>query len=178
MRRILAPGAVALVLAASCALFLAACGDDDDAGSKANATTAGGSSGTGTDEQFVKDVCKAGSTFAEELRKAFVQTNAKDLATGLAALTKVLPAPLEAFTASFRKTAPPADLVDWQRDSAAKLDSALAALKAGRLDDPAFATIGRSPVPPLPAGADARIKGVAAKTAECKDLNVFDPQKR
>jgi hypothetical protein len=127
-----------------------------------------GGGGTGSDEQFVADLCKAGAKFDEDLTKLFA---------GIANIgseeeaAKKFAEPFEAFARSFKAARPPADLKAWHAEASKSLDDAVKALKGGNTDAAIFAQ--DSPFPEPPAAADERLSKIAEKNADCQKANLF-----
>ena len=144
---------------------LSACGGDDDSGSN---------SSPGSDEQYVKTICKAASQFGKDIDKKMSGPTPDNFEDIFSLLFKAIVEPLQDFAKAFKKAQPPADLVDWHRTASKQLDDAAKAAKAGNFDDPALEGLSNSPIPSLPAGAEERLRKVAENTPECKDANVFD----
>jgi hypothetical protein len=144
------------------ATLFAACGGDDD--------SSGGvpSGGTGSDEQFVADICKAGAKFSTDIQA--VLAAAASLSDPAKAAQKMA-VPFQDFSDAFAKAKPPSDLKDWHNTASAKLKDAAAALKKGDLESDIFTQ--DSPIPDLPQSAQDRLQKIADNNKDCQaaDLN-------
>ena len=146
-------GFVPVALAAT---FLAACGGDDD----------GGPGGTGSDEDFVADICRAGADFSKALQEVFSDPSA--LADEDKAIEKLSDA-FEAFANDFAEARPPADLKEWHSESSKQLDDGVQQLKDGNLEGGVFA--GDNPFPEPPAEAGERLSKIAETNEHCQDAD-------
>ncbi len=155
---------VAVVLIVFTALAASSCNDDGGAATNAS---------SGPDQQFVTALCKATDAFGKDFEKATAGPTPADIATAFKLLLTALVKPTQHFADSFAKLTPPPDLVQWHNDSSAKLSAAAKALAAGRLDDPAFEGLSKSPVPELPPAAGVRLAAIAAKTSDCATYSPF-----
>ncbi len=125
----------------------------------------GGGGGTGSDEQFVADVCKAGAKFQDDLTKLITKLTTIDSEEEAA---KEIAKPFEDFAASFKKAKPPADLKEWHTEAGKSLDQAVAALKKGDTS-----TFDGDPFPEPPSGAADRLNKIAEKNADCQKAQLF-----
>ncbi len=143
----------ALLPAVLAASLLGACGGSSEGG------------GTGSDEKFVADVCKAGAKFQDDLTGLIAKLATIQSETDAA---KEVARPFEEFAVSFKKAKPPADLKEWHTEAGKSLDRAVAALKKG--DTSAF---DGDPFPEPPSGAADRLNKVAEKNADCQKAQLF-----
>jgi hypothetical protein len=166
------------LVAVSALVLLAACGgdDDDDGGGGGNSTTTSGggnittSGGTGSDEDFVADICKAGKQFAADF-----QTALKDLGTNASDPNKIaekLTKPVEDFVKAFAKAKPPKDLKDWHEQATSQMNLLVKNLKENN-DFSAFEEQDQ-PFPDPPANAEERLSKVAEKNKDCQDAGIFN----
>ncbi len=139
------------------ALFAACGGGDGDGG------------GTGSDEKFVADICKAGATFQEDLTKVFGELASADSEEEA---VKLIAEPFETFAKAFKAAKPPADLKDWHSEASKSLDDAVKALKAGNTDAAIFEQ--DSPFPEPPASAQERLQKIADGNPDCQEAALFE----
>jgi hypothetical protein len=142
------------------AMFFVACGGDDDDGG-------GGGGGTGSDEDFVDDLCKAGANFAKDLDKIGEDLNEE---TDPEKISDAISEPFEDFANAFKKLNPPRDLKDWHDDASNSLDDVVESLKGGNLDAGA---LGEDPFPEMPKEAEERLTKLAEENEDCQDSD-FD----
>lgn len=148
-----------LVPALMAAALFASCGGDGDGNS-------GG--GTGSDEKFVADICKAGAKFQADMEKAFPQmVNAKSEEEAI----KIIIEPFETMAKSFKAAKPPADLKEWHAEASKAFDDAVKALKSGNTDSALFES--DSPFPDPPAAAQERLQKIAEKNDDCQKAGTF-----
>lgn len=138
------------------ATFLAACGGDDD----------GGSGGTGSDEDYVSAICKAGVDFSKALEEVFKDPSA--LTDEDKAIEKLSEA-FEDFANDFAKAKPPADLKEWHSEASKQLKDGVKQLKDGDLEGGIFA--GDSPFPEPPAEAGERLSKIAETNEDCQEAD-------
>lgn len=192
----------AAVLAAGM-LFAAACGGDDNSnksgpfGNNSNSnskseTTApasnstaksnptqgssgGGSVATGSDEQYVKDVCNAGTKLMKTLQKVEASPTPSDPVKGAQQVFAALADPLDQFAKDLAKAKPPKDLADWHAETVKRLQATVKALKSNDFQNASniFSDIA-DPMPDMPQGAQDRLDKIAQSTSECKDFNAFN----
>lgn len=146
-----------MILGAS---LFGACGGDDDGGS-----SSGG--GTGSDEQFVAAICKAGAKFSKAM-----DSLEKDLSkeTDLSKIADKASKPFDDFANEFAKAKPPKDLVEWHDDTSKALKAAAKGLKDGNMD-----ALGEDLVNEPPAEAADRLAKVAEGNKDCAEANLnFD----
>jgi len=139
------------------ASLFGACGGDDD----------GSGGGTGSDEDFVADICKAGAKFAKAMDNL-----EKDLKneTDFTKIAEKAAGPFEDFAKDFAKANPPADLKEWHQDASDGLTAAVKGLKDGD-----FAALGGELIPTPPEGAAERISKAAEGNKDCEDADLeFD----
>jgi hypothetical protein len=154
----------ALLLAVFAAALSVACGDD-------SSSSSGGSSGsvkTGSDDQYVGDMCKAFAAYATAMDKA-----TKDLGSGssVADVSKIMEQmakPTEQLANDFAKMKPPADLKDWHTGATKSLKDAVSQLKDSKDLSGANAM---SDIPDMPKAADDRLAKLAADNKDCKAAN-------
>lgn len=158
-RRTAMAAASVSVIAAS---FLAACGGGD-----------GGDSASGTDEDYVAIICKAGAEFASSIDKAQDEALAKALAdvedlTDEAAIekvaAKVMAEPVEAFAKAISNAKAPADVKDYHNSVVTQLKTAVKELNAGNVS--ALDALGDFATPPEAVGN--RLQAIAEKNADCQ----------
>ena len=148
-------------------LFVAAaCGDD----SSSSSSSGGGSTSnaTGSDEQFVSDLCKATKAAEDAVTKAITNAGADE-----AKIDAALGPVFSDFAASLAKTKPPKDLLSWRDDGVKALNAIADKIKKG--DKSALSS--GDPLPNPPKDAADRLTKVAASSADCKgvDLNLTNP---
>ncbi len=143
-----------MLLAAS---LLGACGGDDDDDS-------GSSGGTGSDEKFVADICKAGATFAKAMDGL-----QKELAseTDLGKVAEKASKPFENFSKDFAKANPPKDLKAWHDDTSDALKTAAKGLKDGNFD-----ALGEDLITEPPGDAADRLAKVAEGNKDCQEADI------
>ncbi|GIW56832.1 MAG: hypothetical protein KatS3mg082_3236 [Nitrospiraceae bacterium] len=125
-----------------------------------------GSSGTGSDEEFVTGACNAAAKFQEDLDDVFADLANVDSEEEA---VKLVVEPFENFTKAFKDLNPPADLKEWHSDAGKALDSTVAALKKG--DTSAFEG---DPFPEAPAEVQDRLNKVAAEVEACQETGLFE----
>ena len=140
-------------------LALAACGDDDS-----TTSGPGGSSGTGSDEQYVADICKAGKTFADDLATITKDPSKLDPSN----LGKVFAEPFDKFAKSVSKAKPPSDLKDYHSQIVKTLNDTAEQIKTSK-DLSSLSSLGDSEIPDPPQAAKDRLQKVAEKNPDCKD---------
>lgn len=138
------------------ATLFGACGGGDD----------GGSGGTGSDEKFVADICKAGLDFSKALEEVFKDPSA--LTDEDKAIEKLGDA-FEDFANAFAKAKPPADLKDWHSEASKQLKDGVKQIKDGNLEGGIFA--GDSPFPEPPAEAGDRLSKIAENNKDCQEAD-------
>jgi hypothetical protein len=163
MRRM---GTIVFSVVAGFALFgAAACGG----GSSTKSGTAGhtatpGATASGDDAAFVNDLCKAGRTFADSITATLKEPNVLSDPTALVAK---LEGPYDQFAKAFASAKAPADLAQWQKDTAKSLNDSVAKVKAGQgLSN--LLSQGGQLVPAFPASARQRLAPLVAKNSDCK----------
>lgn len=159
---------LAAVLAVA-AVGLAACGGDDDGGSK---TSGGGgiasSGGTGSDENYVADLCKA----SKDLQAAITKMTADpSKLTDQDAAMKAFIGPFEDFSKSLAKAKPPKDLKDYHEQMVKTLNDTVAKMKKG--DATALQSLSGTDLPDPPASVKDRLDKLAAKNKDCTDSGLF-----
>ncbi|MBE7519246.1 MAG: hypothetical protein HS107_08365 [Thermoflexaceae bacterium] len=164
--------AVALPLAFT--VLFAACGgdDDDDGGSDSEGSSA--NIKTGSDEDYVGDMCKAFSSYAEDLTKVMLSIGGSE-EPDIDKIMKGLVEPTEDLTKALSKMKPPADLKDWHVATVSALSAQVKAMKDAKdlesLD--ALEAFGDIPMGDMPAGAEERLGKLAAKNKDCQKANLF-----
>ncbi|MGI8926113.1 MAG: hypothetical protein ACR2HN_05625 [Tepidiformaceae bacterium] len=162
---VLLPATLALLLAAA----LVGCGGDDDDDDDTNGGDNNGipnlGGGTGGDDKFVADVCKAGVAFLNSLNKsisdpAIVQDSEK--------LTEKIADSFEDFSNEFAKARPPSDMKSWHSDASKELKARVSRLKKGEDLETVFADEGE-PFPEPPAAAGERLRAAAEKNKDCQE---------
>jgi len=135
------------------ASLFAACGGDDD----------GGGGGTGSDEDYVADICDAMLGFQEDLEDLFKDpsklADEEDAA-------KALAEPLSDLAGAFKKMKPPSDLKDWHKDASDALSEAADELKDGNLE--ADILTQDQPFPDPPKDAADRLAKIAEDNEDCQ----------
>lgn len=134
------------------ATFFAACGDDDDGGSDRPGA------GSGSEEDFVSDLCKIGAQFAKDIDEAEAPTDPEDLDS--------LTEPFEKFAEDFGDLNPPSDLEDWHSEASKSLDDLVKKLKDGDFEALAEAD---EPFPDLPEDARERYEKLAEDDEDCQE---------
>ena len=143
------------------AMFFVACGGDDDDGG------GGGGGGTGSDEDFVDDLCKAGADFAKDLEDIGDDLSAE---TDPEKISEAISEPFEDFANAFKKLKPPSDLKAWHDDASKSLDDVVDSLKDGNLD---AEVLGDEPFPEMPKDAEERLSKLAEDNDDCQESD-FD----
>lgn len=155
------------------ALFVACGGDDNTSSSAASDGAIKVSGETGSDQAFVNDICKATDRFTKEMNKVSAGPTAADPSKAMEQVFKSMSGPMSTFASDFAKAKPPKDLVQWHADTAKQLGVVAKALKDGKFDDPAIASLGDSPIADMPKDAEARLSKLAANADGCKGTAVF-----
>jgi len=136
------------------AVVLAGCGGDDDGG------------GSGSDEDYVGAICKAGLTFSKDLEKAFSDTSLlSDEDKAMDKLADIF----EEFADDFAKAKPPSDLKEWHEDAVKELKAGVKSLKEGDMESGIFA--GDSPFPEPPEDVAERLSKVAEGNKDCEEAD-------
>ena len=162
--------AVFSVIATIALMALAACGGDDSTsgGPGSGPGSSSGSSGniaTGSDENYVADLCKATKKFTDDLAAA--TKDPTKLQSG-EDIGKLFGEPFEAFAKSVSKAKPPSDLKDYHSQIVKTLNDAAAKIKTSK-DLSALSTLGDSTIPDPPQAARDRLQKVAEKNKDCTD---------
>ena len=139
------------------AMFLVACGGDDDDG---------GGGGSGSDEDFVSDLCKASADFLADIESAGEDIDPSDLD----AASKAIAGPFEDFAGKFKDLNPPDDLEEWHNDASDSLDQIVQQVKDGDFES---ALGGTDPLPELPDGPRERLGKIADENEDCKEAGGF-----
>jgi hypothetical protein len=161
-------GLLSVSLIAAAALMACGGGDDDDGGSSGDGGSSSFSSGTGSDKEYVEDICKAGSKFAEDLQKATQNITAAQ-ATDEKKLAEVMEKPFANFVEALKDAKPPSDLKDWHADAVKQLQAILTAIKSGDFE---ALENNDEPFPEPPAGAAERLQKIAADNDDCQDAEI------
>lgn len=143
------------------AMAFAACGGDDD-----DSSSGGSSGGTGSDEKFVSDICKAGANFSESITKLL--SDPSKLSDESAA-AKAMAEPMSDFANAFAKAKPPKDLKEWHDDASDKLKEAADALKKGDMNADIFTQ--DEPFPDPPKDAADRLSKIADGNKDCQEAD-------
>jgi hypothetical protein len=152
-RRVMLGLGVVPVLAGA-ALF-GACGGDDDGG-------------TGSDEDFVADLCEIMKNFSDDL------DNLEEEAEGAEEfdeIAELLSGPIGDLADGFADLNPPEDLQDWHEEASEELDKLSDDLDSGELTEEAMS--GESPIPDPPEEAAERLSALAEDNEDCQDAD-FD----
>jgi len=153
-RLILGLGVVPVL--AGAALFGACSGDDDD------------EKGTGSDEEFVADLCGIMKDFSDDLDG--LEDDAEDV-EDFDEIAKLLSGPIGDLADGFADLNPPADLKDWHEEASNELDKLADDLDSGELTEEAMS--GDSPIPDPPKDAADRLSKIAEDNQDCRDAD-FD----
>lgn len=153
-------------------MALAACGgDDSSSGPSSSGPSKSGNIATGSDENYVADLCKATKKFSDDLAAA---TKDPDKLQGADDIGKLLGPPFEAFAKSVAKAKPPSDLKDYHSQVVKTLNDAAAKIKTSN-DLSALSSLGDTSFPEPPQAAQDRLQKVADKNNDCKDAGfAFD----
>ena len=162
--------AVFSAIATIALMALAACGGDDST-SGGPGSGPGGSSNiaTGSDENYVADLCKATKKFTDDLAAA---TKDPSKLQGGEDIGKLFGEPFEAFAKSVSRAKPPSDLKDYHSQIVKTLNDAAAKIKTSK-DLSVLSTLGDSTIPDPPQAAKDRLQKVAEKNKDCTD-SAFD----
>ncbi len=153
--------------------LVAGCGgddDDDDGGDDGGAVGGGGGGGgTGSDENFVSDLCKAGAKLSKDIDAAL-----KDVGTStdLTKIAEKITGPFEEFAKAFDKAKPPKDLQDWYTQANNGMKQTVKSLKETK--DFSGVTEEDDPFPEMPAAAEERLTKIAEKNKDCQEAGYFD----
>ena len=151
-------------LALTASLGLAACGggdDDDDGGS------GGGSGGTGSDEKYVSDLCKATLDFSKAIEK--VSSDPSKLSSA-GDISKAFSGPFEDYAKAISKANPPKDLKEYHNQVVKTLNDASKAMKGGGGLE-GLAALGND-FPEPPQATQDRLQKIADKNKDCKDADL------
>ena len=147
---------VALTFAAFAAALSVACGDD--AGGSSN----GGSVKTGSDDQYVGDMCKAFNTWLTVIDKVDMNSASSGDVTKI---LDVLVKPTEQLARDFSKMKPPADMKDWHAATVKALTNMSDTLKKSK----DLSALDSNPFPQMPADAEARLSTLAEAKKDCQN---------
>ena len=156
------PVMAALALTASFG-FVACGGDDDDDG---GGDSGGSSGGTGSDEKYVGDLCKATLVFSKAIEKVTADPSKLNNASDI---SKAFADPFEDYAKSVSKAKPPKDLKQFHDDVVKTLNEAAKAMKSGGDLDALSSLGGDFPEPPK--AAQDRLQKVADKNKDCKEAD-------
>ena len=148
------------MFAATAVLVAAACGGGDDDGG------GGSSRGTGSDERYVSDVCKAGKQFQESFFAALASVGSSQDPNKVA---EALAKPLEDFAKSFDRANPPSDLKDWHEQTAKQLNDAVKQFKESDNIDDLESAFDEDLISSPPAGASERLQAIAESNSDCQE---------
>ena len=161
--------ALAFAVPLAFSLAFVACGGDDDKSSSSDSSGSSANIATGSDTQYVADICKATKKFSDDLDKVMKDAaslkNPDDIA-------KKFTGPFEDFSNAFAKAKPPKDLKDWHAQTSKNLKDLVAKLKKGDAATLASA-FDSNPIGDPPKEAQDRLQKAAANNKDCKDAN-FD----
>lgn len=187
------------VAAMSGALLLGACGGDDNggkspadmAGNKTESTAPAGDStakseptksssgnkvATGGDEQYVKDICNAGTKMLKAFEKAMSGPTPSDPSKALDAMMAAFVEPFDQMAKDMQKAKPPKDLAEWHSAAVKQLQELVKNMKDGKLNGSEdLFNDAEDPFPEMPAAAEERLQKIAEKTPECQEFNAFGP---
>ena len=169
MRGLIVGGGVLIVV-----VGLAACGDDASVRystvaptqTAASAGAGGGSAGTvgtGTDQQYLKDLCVAGRAVADANKKESVAAKSFNELAGKMA------GPYENYAKAFAAANPPPDLKQWHDAAVTKINSAVAVLSKDK-NSKALDGVAEAPYSELPDPAKGRLAVLAPTMKECNNL--------
>lgn len=150
---------------------LVACGGDGSGGSStvtatqgaSNTGGGGGSAGTGTDEQYLKDLCTAARALADANKTESVS------AKSFAELAGKMAGPYENYAKAFAAANPPADLKQWHDTAVTKINAAVAVLSKDK-NTKALDGVAEAPYSEFPKPAKGRLAVLAPKMPECNNL--------
>ena len=158
--------AVFSAIATIALMALAACGGDDNtSGGAGSGPGSSGNIATGSDENYVADLCKASKKFSDDLAAA-TKDPSKLQATD--DIGKLFGPPFEAFAKSVAKAKPPSDLKDYHSQLVKTLNDAAAKIKTSK-DLSALSALGDGTIPDPPQSAKDRLQKVAQKNKDCTD---------
>ena len=153
-------------IAAIALMALAACGGDDSTTSGPGSGPGGsGNIATGSDADYVADLCKATKKFSDDLAAA---TKDPSKLQGADDIGKLFGPPFEAFAKSVSKAKPPSDLKDYHSQVVKTLNDAAAKIKTSK-DLSALSALGDSAIPDPPQSVRDRLQKVAEKNKDCTD---------
>jgi len=140
------------------AMAFGACGDDDDGG---------GGSRSGSDEEFVADLCAAMKQFDEDITKVFSDPSAfEDEDEAVEALSE----PMRNLANAFEDARVPNDLRDWHEKASKALNDTVDKLESGDFDESTFED---DPFEDPPQDAVDRLQKLAEDNEDCQDAD-FD----
>lgn len=154
---------------------LAACGDDNSASGGGASTVAptavasnsagggGSAAGSGTDEQYLKDLCTAARALADANKKESVAAKTFNELAGKMA------GPYENYAKAFAAASPPPDLKQWHDASVAKINAAVAVLSKDK-NSKALDGVAEAPYSEFPDPAKGRLAALAPTMKQCNNL--------
>jgi hypothetical protein len=160
------PGLLANVVCGG--IIVAACGGGTSGSSTKTAA------GNGSDTAYVVGLCKAASAASKVVAGDPASPTPDDLGKALEQFFAALTPAIQQFSNDFAKLKPPPDLTEWHANTAKSLAAAAKALKDGNFDDPALDNVAGNPTADMPTGPRDRLKAIADKQADCKDIQLFD----
>lgn len=134
-------------------VVFAACGGDD---------SSSGSSGTGSDEQYVASVCKAMAKFSDSLTAA---TKDPSKLSNPDDAVKVFQGPFDQLIKDMKAAKPPKDVKEWHDKAVAIFQKATDDLKKNK--DLSAITDAETPPSP-PKAVQDRLQKIADKNPDCK----------
>lgn len=156
----------ALLLVA--AFSLAACGgDDDDSGGDDSGDSGKTSSGTGSDEKYVADLCKATLEFS----KAFEKLDPSKVKSE-DDVQKLFAEPFENYAKAMSKAKPPKDVKEYHDQVVKALNDTVKSMKSGD-GTSGFEALADMDFPEPPAAVSDRLSKIADNNKDCKEAN-FD----
>ena len=141
-------------------MAVAACGGNDSTSS-----APGGGGGTGSDENYVADLCKATKKFTDDLASVTKDpSKLKDPND----IGKLFAEPFDTFANSVAKAKPPSDLKDYHSQVVKTLKDAAQKIKTSN-DLSALSSLGDSSIPEPPQAAKDRLQKAAEKNKDCSE---------
>ncbi|MBA4180909.1 MAG: hypothetical protein C0506_10010 [Anaerolinea sp.] len=158
--------AVLGAFALTAAIGLAACGGGDDDGGDGGGGGIASSGGTGSDEKYVADLCKATLDFSKAMDKVTADPSKLNNASDI---SKAFSAPFEDYAKAVAKAKPPKDLKEYHDNVVKALNDASKAIKGGGNLD-ALGALGDD-LPDPPQATQDRLQKIADKNKDCADAD-------
>ena len=158
LRRLLFLGFAPVALGA---LALAGCGgdDDDDGGG-------GGGSRTGSDEEFVTDLCAALKDFNDDISEVF--SDPESFGEDEDKIAEAMSEPFRNLADSFDEMRVPNDLKDWHSDASEAMNKLADQLEDGNFDE---ASLEEDPFEDPPQDVIDRLQKLADDNEDCQDAD-------